>query len=91
MSVTISISTALRRFADNLDELVVNAGHVESALAEAARHHPKLGAQLFTEDGRVRGFILVFVNGRNIKHLQQQQTQLTDGDRISLVPAIAGG
>jgi len=50
-----------------------------------------LGAQLFTEDGRVRGFILVFVNGRNIKHLQQQQTQLTDGDRISLVPAIAGG
>ena len=91
MSVTIVVPTALRRFADNCERLQVEAEHVDGALAEAARRHPKLQAQLFGAGGKLRGFILVFVNAHNIKQLQHERTPLVPGDTITLVPAIAGG
>ncbi len=91
MSITILIPTALRRFVDNAAELVVEADRVGAALAEAVRRHPRLQPQLFGSNGQLRGFILVFVNAKNIKHLQQEHTGLAAGDRISLIPAIAGG
>jgi len=92
MNVTIIVSAALRRYVDNAEQLSVDsAGTVAAALAELTGRFPKLGAQLFAPSGKLRGFILVFVNARNIKQLQQEQTVLADGDQIRLVPAIAGG
>lgn len=91
MSVTIRVPTALRRFADNCEQLQVDAGRVDEALHEAARRHPRLAAQLFGQGGKLRGFILVFVNSQNIKQLQQESTPVSAGDTITLVPAIAGG
>lgn len=91
MSVTIVVPTALRRFADNCEHLLVDAGRVDEALIEATRRYPKLAPQLFGQGGKLRGFILVFVNSRNIKQLQQELTPVAAGDTITLVPAIAGG
>ena len=91
MSIAISIPTMLRRFVDGADELFVEANDVNSALLEAVRLHPKLESQLFGNNGKVRNFILVFVNSSNVKQLQNEKTPLSLGDKISLIPAIAGG
>lgn len=92
MNVTIIVSAALRRHVDNLERLTVDSsGDVGSALAVLAARYPKIGAQLFSSSGTLRGFIMVFVNARNIKQLQNQQTALSEGDQIRLLPAFAGG
>jgi molybdopterin synthase sulfur carrier subunit len=91
MSIIIVVPTALRRFVDNCENIFVEAGRVDLALNEAIRLYPKLGAQLFGQNGKLRGFILVFVNSKNIRHLQQELTVVVPGDKITLVPALAGG
>lgn len=92
MNVTIFVSAALRRHVDDLEHLTVDAsGDVASALAALAARYPKLGAQLFSPAGKLRGFIMVFVNARNIKQLQNERTALAEGDQIRLLPAFAGG
>lgn len=91
MNITIVIPMALRRFVDGAEQLQVDADRVGVALEQAGKRYPKLGAQLFSQSGKLRGFILVFVNAQNIKHLQHEETSLAPGDRISLLPAIAGG
>lgn len=92
MNVTIIVPAALRRHVDNLEQVTVDAGaDVASALNALAQRYPTLGAQLFAPGGALRGFIMVFVNARNIKQLQHQHTTLADGDQIRLLPAFAGG
>jgi adenylyltransferase/sulfurtransferase len=46
---------------------------------------------LFTEDGRLRSFVNVYVNDEDIRYLAKENTTTKDGDTISIIPSIAGG
>ena len=53
--------------------------------------HPELRKHLYTEDGKLRAFVNLYVNDEDIRYLQKEATTLKDGDNISIVPSIAGG
>jgi len=53
--------------------------------------HPELRKHLYTEDGRLRAFVNLYVNDEDIRYLQKEATALKDSDNISIVPSIAGG
>lgn len=91
MSVIIVVPTALRRFAGNCEQLEVDADRVDLALQEAIRRHPGLEPKLFGQNGKLRGFNLIFVNAKDIRHLQQEMTAVVPGDTITIIPALAGG
>jgi molybdopterin converting factor small subunit len=59
-----------------------------SALLE---QHPDLRKHLYTDEGKLRAFVNVYVNDEDIRYLQKEATELKDGDQISIVPSIAGG
>ena len=86
-----SIPTALRRFTAQQSVLKVHASNAGEALREIGRRYPQLHAQLFAANNSLRRFINIFVNSRNIRELQQEQTALVDLDTITILPAIAGG
>src|SRR5690349_21737724 len=46
---------------------------------------------LFTEDGKLRSFVNVYVNDEDIRYLAKENTPTKDGDTISIIPSIAGG
>jgi len=50
-----------------------------------------LKKHLFADDGRLRSFVNVYVNDEDIRYLQKDQTRLSEGDTVSIVPSIAGG
>jgi molybdopterin converting factor small subunit len=50
-----------------------------------------LKKHLYSDDGKLRSFVNVYVNDEDIRYLQKDQTQLRDGDIVSIVPSIAGG
>ena len=50
-----------------------------------------LKEQIFDDAGEIRRFINVFVNGEDVRHAEGLDTQVNDGDEVSVVPAIAGG
>lgn len=90
-TVVIHVPTSLRRFTDHQDQLEVAANTVGDALLALSQRFPRLRPQLFTPDGSLRRFINIFLNERDIRHLQQSATDLNSGDKITILPAIAGG
>lgn len=91
MAVTIHIPTPLRAFAEGRHEIDVPAGSVDQALDQLTTRYGKLRTHLFQEDGRLRSFVNVYVNDRDIRDLNRGATTANDGDEISIVPSIAGG
>ena len=64
---------------------------VGDVLAALAVVHPRIERRLRDETGQVRRFVNLYLNGDDIRFLQQLETKVKDGDEISIVPAIAGG
>jgi adenylyltransferase/sulfurtransferase len=91
MAVTVLIPTPLRPFVGGKDVVELEAANVRELLQRLTREHADLGKHLFAEDGRLRSFVNVYVNDRDIRHLAQQDTRIAAGDTVSIIPSIAGG
>ena len=91
MPVTILIPAPLRELAGGKAELVAAGATVGEVLAQVARAHPRLGARLLDESGQVRRYVGLFLGDEEVRELGGLGAAVRDGDRISLVPAIAGG
>ena len=87
----ILIPTPLRQYAGKRDAVDLNAATVAEALSQLTSEHPELKLHLFTDDGRLRSFVNVYVNDEDIRFLEKEQTPVQDSDTISIVPSIAGG
>ena len=91
MAVMVEMPSALRQFADNQDELDSDGKNVEEVLADLCSRFPELKQNLYEEEGSIRNFINIYVNDEDIRYADGMQTGLIDGDRIQIVPSIAGG
>lgn len=91
MAVTISIPTALRQYAGSNAAVQLASGSVAELLANLVEQYPQLGKQLYSEQGQLRSFVNIYVGDEDIRYLQGPDTQVPDGETISIIPAIAGG
>ncbi|MDR0563996.1 MAG: molybdopterin-synthase adenylyltransferase MoeB [Azoarcus sp.] len=91
MSVTLQIPTALRSFTDRQTEITVEGRTAGEAILALAQRYPDIRTHLFEADGKLRAFINVYLNGKNIRHTGGLDAPLHDGAALTLVPAIAGG
>ncbi len=90
MAITITVPTALRRFAGNQPSVEV-AGHtIQEILKDLIRQHPQLGQHLYDKDGKLRNFVRIYVNDEDIR-ATGDHTPVKEGDEIAIVPSIAGG
>jgi molybdopterin/thiamine biosynthesis adenylyltransferase/rhodanese-related sulfurtransferase/molybdopterin converting factor small subunit len=87
----ILIPTPLRPFAGKQEFVEVEGRTVGDALQGLVGQYSDLRRHLYNEDGRLRSFVNIYVNDEDIRHLDREQTQLTAGDTISIVPSVAGG
>jgi adenylyltransferase/sulfurtransferase len=87
----IHIPTPLRQYAGKQADITVKAGTVAEALSELVSKHPDLRRHLYTEDGKLRSFVNVYLNDQDVRYLQKEATPVKDSDTISIVPSIAGG
>src|ERR1044072_5747115 len=87
----ILIPTPLRQFTGKQDAVNATGATVGEVLAALTAQYPDLRKQLFTEEGKVRSFVNVYLNDEDIRYLSKDATPAKDGDTISLVPSIAGG
>ena len=91
MPVKVMIPTPLRPYAGKRDSAEFSAGTVGEALSHLTTQYADLRKHLFTEDGRLRSFVNVYVNDEDIRYLAKENTTTKDGDTISINPSIAGG
>jgi len=89
--IKILIPYALRAFTERNAEVEVKGSTAGEAIKALAEAHPALKTHLFAEDGQLRNFINLFVDGTNINSLQGLNTPIKENGEMMLVPAIAGG
>ncbi|MBN1287296.1 MAG: MoaD/ThiS family protein [Anaerolineae bacterium] len=87
---TIRIPTPLRTYTAGKENVDVRGGTVAEALDDLARQYPDLREHLFN-DGKLRSFVNVFLGDEDIRYLDGVATRLKEGDRLMIVPSIAGG
>ncbi|NUQ38533.1 MAG: MoaD/ThiS family protein [Caldilineales bacterium] len=88
---TIYIPTPLRRLTIGQSKVTLEGESVGAILTALDAAYPGIGERLFDEQGQVKPFINVFVNEDDMRTLQGLDTPVHPSDRISIVPAMAGG
>src|SRR5512137_1184405 len=91
MGVIVSIPGPLRDLAGGKAELEAPGDTVGEVLRQLARAHPRLGERLLDDAGQVRRHLGVFLGDEEVRELGGLAAPVRDGDRLWLVPAIAGG
>ncbi len=64
---------------------------IEAVLARLSAEHEGLQKQLFDEDGAVRRFVAIMVDGRDIRHIEGLQSRVTPDSELDIFPPVAGG
>ncbi|MFN8062205.1 MAG: molybdopterin-synthase adenylyltransferase MoeB [Vicinamibacterales bacterium] len=91
MATTILIPTPLRPYTDKHASLQLEGRTVGELLGNLATQYGDLRKHLYTDDGRLRNFVNVYVNDEDIRYLAKEATPLKAGDTVSIIPSVAGG
>lgn len=89
--VSIRIPTPLRSLTANAEEVQVEGANLRVALDDLDRRHPGLKDRILDEKGAIRRYINVFLNDEDVRFIDGLDTALKGGDKLVIVPAIAGG
>jgi adenylyltransferase/sulfurtransferase len=91
MSHRVLIPTPLRPYTDGQEAVEVDAQTVGEALAALTGRYGGLRRHLYSDDGKLRSFVNVYLNDDDIRYLDREATVLKPSDVISIVPSVAGG
>jgi molybdopterin synthase sulfur carrier subunit len=91
MSVRVRVPTPLRKFTQGADEVNAQGTNIRGLVEDLEKNYPGIKERICDENGKIRRFVNVYLNGDDIRFLQNLETSVKEGDNISIVPAIAGG
>ena len=91
MAVKVQIPAPLRSLTAGTAEVEVDAANVQGVIDALEGKYKGIKSRLCDEDGRLRSYVRVFVNGEDARGLGDAKAPLKSGDSVSIVPAIAGG
>jgi len=91
MSHTIIIPTLLRTLTREADTVEVEAETVREIIEKLDNQYPGFRPRVCDEAGELRRFINIYINGEDIRFLNNLSTRIPDGSEVSIIPAISGG
>lgn len=91
MSISVRIPTPLRRVTNGVDKVDAEGDTLDQIIDSLDAQYPGIKGRLCDEDGALRNFVNVYVNGEDVRFLQGLDTATKSGDEVSIVPAVAGG
>ncbi len=91
MAIQVLIPTPLQKFTNEEASVSLEATSIDGLLQALEGRYPGIQARLCDENGKLRRFLNLYVNSEDIRFLENQATVLSDGDEVSIVPAVAGG
>ncbi len=91
MGVRVRIPAPLRSVTEGQGLVEVAEGDLESCLVELEGRFPSMRTRLRDEEGGLRRFVNLYLNGEDVRFLQGLETRVNTGDELSIIPAVAGG
>jgi len=90
MAIEVSIPTILRTYTDGAKSVEAAGATLSELIADLEAQFPGL-ADLLVEDGSLRRFVNIYINDEDVRFLGGIDAPLTDGDNVTVLPAVAGG
>jgi molybdopterin converting factor small subunit len=87
----VKIPTPLRQYTGGNPEVEVAGATASEALGNLVQEYPDLRQHLYTGDGKLRSFVNVYKGDEDIRYLEGADTEVSEGDELSIIPSIAGG
>jgi MoaD family protein len=91
MSVEVKIPTILRQHTAGEARVEGQGSTLRDVFGDIESRHPGLLRRLVAEDGSLHRFVNVYVNDEDVRYLGALETEVKDGDVVSILPAVAGG
>jgi molybdopterin synthase sulfur carrier subunit len=91
MALKVLIPTPLRKLTADADSVELEAGNVRDIIDQLDQRYPGFRTRVCDDSGELRRFINVYVDGEDVRFLDNLSTKVGDGVEVSIVPAIAGG
>ena len=91
MSLKVVIPTPLRKYTAGAELVELNAGTVEEVIETLESRFPGIRSSLCDQSGGLRRFINIYVDGEDVRFLENLRTPIRDGSEVAIVPAISGG
>jgi sulfur-carrier protein len=90
MAIEVRIPTILRNYTHGAKTVDGAGGTLEELFADLEARHPGLRERLVDEKG-LRRFVNVYLNDEDVRFLSGLETAISDGDTVTVLPAVAGG
>jgi sulfur-carrier protein len=90
MAIEVRIPTILRTYTGGEKAVTADGGKLSSLIDDLESNHPGLKERLI-EDGDLRRFVNVYVNDEDVRFIGGLEAELSDGDQVVVLPAVAGG
>ncbi len=91
MPVMVRIPTPLRRMTNGQDKVEMEESTLSAMIENLEASYPGFKERLIDENGELRYFVNIYLNGEDVRFLSGLDTAAAAGDEISIVPAVAGG
>ena len=91
MAVRVKIPTILRPQVGGVAEVQGTGETVRDLLGDLERRYPGVTDRIVGDDGRLHRFVNLYVNDEDVRYLRSLDTEVREGDTVSILPAVAGG
>jgi molybdopterin synthase sulfur carrier subunit len=91
MAVQVRIPTILRKYTGDQKQVEGSGSTLAELFADLDTRHPGLRSGLVDDNGGLHRFVNVYVNDEDVRFLGAADTALSDGDVVTILPAVAGG
>ena len=91
MAIKVRIPAPLQKLTKDKGLVEVEGKSIRELIENLERQYPGIKERLYDDQGKIRRFINIYVNEEDVRFLKLDSTPLTDGDEVSIIPAIAGG
>jgi sulfur-carrier protein len=91
MAIAVRIPTILRSYTGGEKQVEASGSSLGSLIDDLDTKHPGLKGRLVTDDGSLHRFVNVYVNDEDVRFTGALDTGLSDGDEVTILPAVAGG
>jgi molybdopterin converting factor small subunit len=90
MAIEVRIPTILRPYTDGAKAVEASGSTLAEVVSDLDANYPGIGERLLDEQG-LRRFVNVYLNDEDVRFLAGLETAVTDGDSVTILPAVAGG
>jgi MoaD family protein len=91
MAIEVKIPTILRTYTDGAKSVDAKGDTLAALIDDLDGSHPGLKGRLITDDGGLHRFVNIYVNDEDVRFTGSLETELKDGDVVTVLPAVAGG